>query len=215
MKTLFRIAFLHLAFLAFAFQAFPAVSARVGLEWTYSVGDTGDHTYRVYRGLASGTPTEIFNAGSTNVFWMDDIVPGTPYFFTVTAIRDGLESLPSNEVTHTAPIGQAVTAVVNAAFRRDSNNVLVTWTSNPTNQLVFQYEVAYKPQSATDYASVMVATTSATIPVDGSSVYNFRVRAIGPSGVGPWFDRIVPALPGPPLFLLVKANGGVQYVYTP
>lgn len=211
MKTKYIIALLA----AIGFTAQAAVSSRVGLEWTYSVGDTGDHTYRVYRGVASGTPTEQFNAGNTNVFWFDDIIPGTPYFFTVTAIRDGLESLPSNEVAYTAPTGQPVTAIVNATFRRDASNVLVTWAANPTNQLVFQYEIGYKPTNVVDYASVMVAANSATIPVDGTSTYNFRIRAIGPAGVGPWFDRIVPALPGPPLFLLVKANGGVQYVYTP
>lgn len=214
MKTLFRIAFLHLAFLAFAFQAFPAVSARVGLQWDPSL-DAGDITYRVYRWTDNPLVTENFSAGNLTEYWFEDIVPGVQYSFVVTAVRDGVESLPSNQVNHTAPTGQSVTVVVGAAFRRDANNVLVTWTANPTNQLVFQYEVAYKPQSATDYASVMVTTTSATIPVDGASVYNFRVRAIGPAGVGPWFDRIVPALPGPPLFLLVKANGGVQYVYTP
>lgn len=192
-----------------------AIFARVGLEWNRSIGDIGDHTYRVYRGLASGEPTEIFNAGSTNAFWMDDIVPGTPYFFTVTAIRDGLESLPSDEITYTAPVGQAVTLVANATFQRDASKVIVRWATNPTNQLVFQYEVAYKPTNFVDYASVMVTTTSASIPVDGTSVYNFRVRAIGPAGVGPWLERIVPVLPGPPLFLLVKANGGVQYVYKP
>lgn len=204
---------LALSFLLFAFTAQAAVSARVGLEWTYSVGDTGDHTYRVYRGTASGVPTEHFDAGSTNVFWQDDLVPGTPYFFTVTSLRDGLESLPSNEVTYTAPTGQSVTAVVNATFQRDASKVVVQWTANPTNQLVFQYEIGYKPTNVVDYASVMVTTNSATIPVDATSTYNFRVRAIGPAGVGPWFDRVVPALPGPPIFLLVRANGGVQYIY--
>lgn len=192
-----------------------AVSARVGLEWSYSVGDTGDHTYRVYRGIESGVPTESFDVGNTNKFWMSDLVPGTPYFFAVTAVRDGLESLPSNEVTYTAPVGQPVGYVINATFRRDAANVLVTWTANPTNQLVFQYEVAYKPQSSTNYTSVMVPSNSATVPVDATSTYDFRVRAIGAAGVGPWFERMVPALPGPPVFLLVKANGGIQYVYTP
>jgi hypothetical protein len=209
MKTKYLIALLA----AIGFTSQAAVSARVGLEWTYSVGDTGDHTYRVYRGVASGTPTEQFNAGSTNQFWMDDLVPGTPYFFTVTALRDGLESLPSNEVNYTAPTGQPVTVVVNATFQRDASKVLVQWTANPTNQLVFQYEIGYKPTNVVDYASVMVTTNSATIPVDATSTYNFRVRAIGPAGVGPWFDRVVPALPGPPIFLLVRANGGVQYIY--
>lgn len=215
MNRISRIAFLCLAFLSFSFQAFPAVSARVGLEWQRSSGDAGDITYRVYRGTEAGAYTEQFDAAKGTNYWFNDIAPGVPYFFTVTALRDGLESLPSDEVSYNAPTGQPVTVVVNAAFRRDANNVLVTWTANPTNQLVFQYEVAYKPQSATDYASVMVTGITATIPVDGASVYNFRVRAIGPAGAGPWFERLVPALPGPPLFLLVKANGGVQYVYTP
>ena len=205
---------LALSVVLFAFTAQSAVSARVGLEWSPS-SDPGEITYRVYRGTNSGVYAEQFGGIQLTEFWFDDITPGVPYFFAVTAVRDGLESLFSNEVTYTAPTGQPVTQVGNAPFRRDATTVLAEWTANPANQLVFQYEVAFKPTNSVDYASVMVTTTSASIPVDGTSVYNFRVRAIGPAGVGPWLERIVPVLPGPPLFLLVKANGGVQYVYKP
>lgn len=206
---------LALSVVLFAFTAQAAVSARVGLEWQRSSDDAGDIIYRVYRGNSGSIYTEQFDAAKGTNYWFDDITPGIPYFFTVTALRDGLESLPADEVTYTAPTGQPVTQVVNATFRRDATTVLAEWTANPANQLVFQYEVAFKPTNAVDYASVMVTTTSASIPVDGTSVYNFRVRAMGPAGVGPWLERIVPVLPGPPLFLLVKANGGVQYVYKP
>ena len=60
--------------------------------------------YRVYWGLESGTPTESLDVGTATAATIADLDDGTTYFFTVTAINEaGLESGPSNEVSHTTP----------------------------------------------------------------------------------------------------------------
>ena len=192
-----------------------AVSARVELIWNRTPDDAGDVIYRIYRGSSSGNYTEHFEAGSGTNYVFNDITPGVPYYFVATAFRDALESLPSDELVHTVPIGLPATLVANVTMRRDTNSVTVAWNANPADQLVFQYEIQFKPTNSLDYASVMTASLSATIQTDATSTYNFRIRAISPSGPGPWLDRIVPVLPGAPRYLLVKNNGAVQYVYTP
>lgn len=206
---------LAVSFLLSVLSTSAAVSGKVTLEWQRSPEDAGDITYRIYRGTSSGVYAEQFNAGTNTTYTFTDLVPGVPYFFAATALRDDLESTLSNEATYTSPLGQTVTAVVDLTLRRDANTVVLSWAANPTNQLVFQYEIAYKPTNSADYASVIAAASPATVPVDSSSTYNFRIRAIGSAGVGPWLERIVPVLPGPPRFVLVKANGSVQFVYTP
>jgi len=207
--TLFLIA------LGIQLPAQSAVSARVELIWNRSPDDAGDIIYRIYRGPASGNYTEHFEAGSNTNYVFNDITPGVPYYFVATAFRDALESLPSDELVHTVPIGLPATLVANVTMRRDTNSVTVVWNANPADQLVFQYEVQFKPTNSVDYASVMTASLSTTVPTDATSTYNFRIRAISPSGPGPWLDRVVPALPGAPTSLLVNRNGSVQYIYKP
>lgn len=200
--------------LLFALQVTAAVSGKVTVEWQRSSDDVGDITYRVYRGTSSGVYEEQFNVGTNTTYTFLDLVPGVTYYFAATAIRDDLESILSNEASHQSPLGQPVTSMVGVTFRRDATNVVIAWTPNPTNQIVSQYEIEYKPTNAVSYASSLAVAPPVTIPVDSTSTYNFRIRAIGSSGVGPWLERIIPVLPGPPRVLLVKVNGDIQYIYS-
>ena len=60
--------------------------------------------YKVYWGLQSGSPTKSLDVGKVTAATVGNLNDGTTYFFTVTAIdAAGLESAPSNEVSHTTP----------------------------------------------------------------------------------------------------------------
>ena len=75
----------------------------ISLAWTPSAGAT---SYNVFRSPSHGGP--YTSVGGTNVVistsYNDTSVSnGTPYYYVVTAVNPGGQSLPSNEVTATAP----------------------------------------------------------------------------------------------------------------
>jgi fibronectin type 3 domain-containing protein len=78
-------------------------ATEVNLTWTPSPG-ADVVQYRVYWGEQSGAYTESVDAGNVTTLTLDSLVPGTTYFFAVTALTaDGRESDYSNEVEYTAP----------------------------------------------------------------------------------------------------------------
>jgi len=63
--------------------------------------------YKLRYGTTSGTPSQTIDVGNTTTATVSDLNYSTTYYFTVTAYNTaGLESLPSNQVSHTtAPLG--------------------------------------------------------------------------------------------------------------
>lgn len=92
-------AWLLLAALSWATGA-AAQSVSLGWNASSSSGVTG---YNVHYGLASGTYTQVSNAGNNLTATISSLTAGQTYFFAVTAYNGaGLESAPSNEVSYTA-----------------------------------------------------------------------------------------------------------------
>jgi Fibronectin type III domain len=93
---------------ALAMMLFVALDLRAA---TYSVRLAWDANpepdiagYKVYWGQQSGAPNQSRSVGNVTTATLDNLNEGTTYFFTVTALDDtGLESGPSNEVSHTTP----------------------------------------------------------------------------------------------------------------
>jgi hypothetical protein len=84
----------------------------VTLAWN-SAGSPAIAGYHVYYGGATGTYTQRLETGNTTQISVANLVGGQTYFFVVTAYGwNGGESTPSNEITYTAPVSSAGSAVV-------------------------------------------------------------------------------------------------------
>lgn len=82
-----------------------AGSSATGVNLTWTPTPNADVVqYRVYWGEQSGVYAESVDMGNVTTFTLDSLVPGTTYFFAVTALTaDGRESDYSNEVEYTVP----------------------------------------------------------------------------------------------------------------
>jgi Fibronectin type III domain/FG-GAP-like repeat len=108
-------------------QALPA--SAVTLVWDPSTGP-GVVGYRLYYGPSRGSPTQTIDVGNTTSFTVSGLQGGNSYYFVVTAYdANGLESLPSNEVSFS--LGGAGLAVKD--FNGDGQSDLV-WENTSNGQ---------------------------------------------------------------------------------
>jgi len=87
----------------FAPSAFAQQSQSAYLRWTASSSAAGNPslTYNVYRASScAGTFTEISTAVSSTTYLDNQPAPGS-YCYQVTAVMNGIESIPSNDATAT------------------------------------------------------------------------------------------------------------------
>ncbi|MFN7141126.1 MAG: fibronectin type III domain-containing protein [Limisphaerales bacterium] len=78
-----------------------ATSKAVTLAWD-SNSETDLTGYRLYYGTAKGSYTQSIDAGNKLTVTLNTLAAGNTYYFVVTAYnRYGLESLPSEEISHT------------------------------------------------------------------------------------------------------------------
>lgn len=76
-------------------------AASVSLNWNPN-SEPDIAGYRLYYGTASGSYDQIIEAGNVTSITAPELTSGVTYFFAVTAFNvDGLESLPSDEVSYT------------------------------------------------------------------------------------------------------------------
>jgi hypothetical protein len=72
--------------------------------------------YRLYEGTSSGVYTQQIEVGNITAALVSNLADGQTYFFAVTAYNTaGAESIPSNEVSYTAP-GSVATSTGVAAM---------------------------------------------------------------------------------------------------
>ncbi|MFM8392574.1 MAG: S8 family serine peptidase, partial [Acidobacteriota bacterium] len=113
---------------------------RIDLNWTdNSSNETG---FRIRRRIGStGEWIAVATVGLNATSWTtNDAVPGTNYYFTVTAFNDGGESAASNEATVTttstlpgAPSNLRITS-------RSPSRLDMSWTDNSSNETGFKIE---------------------------------------------------------------------------
>lgn len=73
---------------------------KITLNWTAVAGATG---YRVKRSTIAGGPYPTLPPDITSTSFVNDpVTAGIIYYYIVTAVRDGVESVPSSEATATA-----------------------------------------------------------------------------------------------------------------
>lgn len=79
-------------------------SAKVGLRWDPSASADAVTGYKVYYGTTTATYQNVLDVGPVQTTVVSNLVSGTTYFFAVTAYNaQGLESVPSNEISYTPP----------------------------------------------------------------------------------------------------------------
>jgi len=99
-----------------------AGNAQVVLSWTGSAGATG---YHVKRGTASGGPYTQVGTPVASPYTDSGLTNGTPYYYVVTAVNAGGESLNSTEATAT-PLGTtSVTVNIDTLSNRHPMSPLV------------------------------------------------------------------------------------------
>lgn len=83
----------------------------VTLEWDPSP-DAWVSGYAIHYGTSGGNYTVRVDVGNTTTCTITNLNPGVTYFFVATAYTaDGLESLPSNEVSYTVPGGNPLDTI--------------------------------------------------------------------------------------------------------
>ncbi len=88
-----------------------AAGESVTLQWdANSEADLAG--YKLTYGTVSGAYTETVDAGNATTATAANLNAGTTYYFVVTAYNtEGLDSLPSNEVTYTSSTGNTAPAI--------------------------------------------------------------------------------------------------------
>jgi len=139
-------------------QAQPTQQVSLGWDTTQSSDAAG---YSVHYGTASGIYTSEVDAGTNDMAVISGLIGGITYYFVVLSYdTNGVESVPSNEISYTAPTGVPPTLapvadqtinmgevmrITNSAVGADgtSNNLSFTLLSapagmriNPTNGIV-------------------------------------------------------------------------------
>ena len=105
MKTKLTIALAALvAISAFAAVRPPQPSDKdiISLAWDYEQGDTPAVNFKIYYGKSPGNYSAVVATAGLEQTAQVEITEGGTYYFTATAVgSNGLESLPSTEISHT------------------------------------------------------------------------------------------------------------------
>jgi hypothetical protein len=100
----------------------PAIGETVTLGWDSDPSIVG---YRLYYGFASRTYPFVIDVGPANSCSVSNLVPGTPYFFAVTAYtQPNIESDFSSEITYMSGVRVASIFV-------DEYGTVLSWASEP------------------------------------------------------------------------------------
>jgi hypothetical protein len=75
-------------------------SVQVTVTWAPTAGDS----YKLYYGITSGQYIYVLPVGTTGSYTLNGLTPLTTYYFALTAIRNGTESLKSAEVPYTTTL---------------------------------------------------------------------------------------------------------------
>jgi len=132
--TLFRsiLAVTAFLFVLLGYHASAHAASSVTLAWDAS--DPGVAGYNVYYGTGSGDYTQVVDAGNQASATISNLSDGSTYYFAVTAYDpNGLESLPSGEVSYTPTGNQPPVAVDDSAVTDEGKPVTISVLSNDSD----------------------------------------------------------------------------------
>ena len=111
-------------------------AANVSIQWDPN-SEPNLAGYRVYYGGASGSYASTFDAGMATQASIPNLTVGQTYYFAVTAYdANGLESIPSAEISYTVPAGNQAPVVALASPSEGDSYIApasVTFTSNASD----------------------------------------------------------------------------------
>jgi Divergent InlB B-repeat domain/Fibronectin type III domain len=136
--------------------------------------------YKLRYGTTSGNPSQTIDIGKTTTATVSNLNDGTTYYFTATCYTaEGVESQPSNEVSHRTPpppFGAHLLTVANGSGSGNytAGTQVVVSASAPASGLEFDtwtedYQILADPSSS---------TTTATMPsIDAKVTATYRASA--------------------------------------
>lgn len=186
--------------------AAAATPGSVSLTWNSVSGAT---SYKVLRGTASGTYTEIESNAGTNSYTDSTVSDGTTYFYVVRAFN-GTDSANSNE----ASVRPISAFTFSSATVASASSLTLTWTAATG---AASYDVRYGTSSGTYTGTATGVTSPYTLTgLSAGTRYYVSIRAKNAVGSGTNLDSSeLNALtsPGAPSSLAVAATTG-QMVLT-
>jgi len=181
----------------------------VDLSWTGSPVATSYNVYRAATSTGEGaTPiaTGLLNAS----FHDTGLSNGTPYFYQVTAVESGSESLRSNEASATPQVPAPGTPAGLSASAGDTQ-VSLTWTVTSGAASYDIYRSTTKGGEGTTPFQTNITSTSFTDSglTDGITYY-YEISAVNAGGQSPLSSEIsaTPQVPAPGAPASVSAQHG-------
>jgi fibronectin type 3 domain-containing protein len=187
---------------------------QITISWT---ADQGAVNYNIYRSTVSGGEgaTPVWTAIAGTSFVDGTTVPGTTYFYEVTAVDPNSasptdptgESAPSSEVSNAPQTGTSTNfnAPSNlVATPQDGPQVQLTWNTNSTTGTGFSVERATNAAFSQNVTTFSVpATTAATATYVDTTVvpnntYFYRVQALNNTVTTAFSNPVTAAIPAPP-----------------
>ena len=164
--------------------AVPKSETQIDLSWNDN--SPNENGFRVRRRIGtSGEWTVVATLGPNVTIWQqNDSVPGTTYFFSVTAFNSTGESATSNEATATTTTSPPVAPSGLAATARSSTRVDLRWNDNSSNETGFRIE--RRSGNSSDWEEIASVGTNTTFFQNSgllpSTLYLFRVTAFNAAG---------------------------------
>ncbi|WGL59911.1 fibronectin type III domain-containing protein [Pigmentibacter sp. JX0631] len=190
-------------------------TSSINLTWTTSPGTTSI-LYNLYRSTSGTGPFSIVsscNNVTINSCSDTNLIAGTTYYYVVTSITAGGESVYSTQAqatTFTTP------PVLNNVNSTSSSSVSLSWTTSPGTASI-SYDVARATTSGGPYTTILsggcsgslILTSCTDTTVVAGTSYYYVLTATTAGGVSAYSNEVVATtIANAPTSLIATANGG-------
>jgi hypothetical protein len=216
-----RLSGISVFLIAWAMVVGRSSGANVMLAWNPSPS-TNISGYAVYYGVASKNYSQRFDAGTQTSCTITGLNDGTTYYFAVTARADnGLESLPSNEISYTVPPNTSGQAPYISSLTIAPQGARLTWTGVPGSSYRVVYKTNLSDAQWIGASPVLVAITNslqwvdAAAPTRGGRFYSVVLMRTGASAetARPYISSFVITSQGPKLTWTSSLGSTYRVVY--
>ncbi len=180
-------------------------NASVALSWTASPRAT---SYNIYRSTLSGTGYVAIDISASPNYTDNSVVNGTTYYYTVTAVNGGGESIKATEAKAT-PLSTIALAPYNLTATSGNNQVVLNWhaSTGATGYIVERSSTLGSGYSVLTGSAINGTTYTDTTAVNGT-LYYYVVIAVNSSGQSTYSNE-APPIPPVPINPTAVINKGV------